>query len=307
MLYVSCCTFVVLLCLPGKWETTLLDPVFRLGLCQGLGYPAPGTGQRCCRTPPAGNAHKRWTNSADMRFAVTPDDLIASDSWSNLLANFARQAGLTATTDQAMALLIPDQIMPDGQPAPGSVRPIHRADVHIIDPVGSELWLDVKIHTVAPDLAIAKELPREEQTKCRAYGQRECYNLEALDRKMTPIILEQYGRTAPGAQVVFKRIIHHWLQLLVRQRLPHAKRIAASELWVLQAACQVHAECAPKIGPANVGDTPQHLLDSPGETQWMSGLPIQLVSLPERLGAVFAMRRARHFPTIFRDVYNNFR
>ena len=40
-------------CLPGRWETTLLDPVFRLGLGQfeRLGYLAPGTGQRCGRTP----------------------------------------------------------------------------------------------------------------------------------------------------------------------------------------------------------------------------------------------------------------
>ena len=41
-------------CLPGKRETTLLDPVFRLGLSQRLGYPAPGTGQRCGRTLPGG-------------------------------------------------------------------------------------------------------------------------------------------------------------------------------------------------------------------------------------------------------------
>ena len=43
-------------CLPGKWETTLLDPVFRLGLNQRLGFPAPGTGQQCGRTPPGGKA-----------------------------------------------------------------------------------------------------------------------------------------------------------------------------------------------------------------------------------------------------------
>ena len=73
-------------------------------------------------------------------------------------------------------MLILDQIMPDGQPAPDSLRPIHRADVHIIEPAGSELWLDIKIHTVAPNLAIAKELLREKQTKCRAYGQRDEYN-----------------------------------------------------------------------------------------------------------------------------------
>ena len=59
----------------------------------------------------------------------------------DLLAKPARQAGLTATTEHAM--FVPDQIMPDGQPAPGSVRPTHRADAHIIEPAGSELWLDV--------------------------------------------------------------------------------------------------------------------------------------------------------------------
>ena len=41
-------------CLPGKWETTLLDPVFRLGLNQRLAFPAPGTGQQCGRIPPGG-------------------------------------------------------------------------------------------------------------------------------------------------------------------------------------------------------------------------------------------------------------
>ena len=88
--------------------------------------------------------------------------------------------------------------MPDGQPAPGSVRPIHRANIHIIEPAGSELWLDVKIHTVAPELGVAKELLRAEQTERRAYGQRTGYILQALDKGMTPVVFAQYGRTAPG-------------------------------------------------------------------------------------------------------------
>ena len=102
----------------------------------------------------------------------------------DLITKLARQAGLTATTEQAM--LIPDQIQADGQPAPGSVRPIHRADIHIIEPQGSELWLDVKIHTVGPDLPVNRELLREEMTKCRAYGQKAGYSLQALDQGMTP-------------------------------------------------------------------------------------------------------------------------
>ena len=42
----------------------------------------------------------------------------------DLITKLARQAGLTATTEQTM--LIPDQLQKDGQPAPGSVRPTHR-------------------------------------------------------------------------------------------------------------------------------------------------------------------------------------
>ena len=116
---------------------------------------------------------------------------------------------------------------------------------------------------------------REEMTKCRAYGQREGYNLQALDRGMTPVVLEQFGRTAPGAQAIFNRIINHRLQLLVRQGTPFsfAKRTASSELWgpisctLLRAAWQAHAECAPRIGPADLGDTFSSLPNSPGDPQ----------------------------------------
>ena len=88
--------------------------------------------------------------------------------------------------------------MLDGQPAPGSVRPIHRADVHIIKPAGSELWLDVKIHTVATDLATAKELLRKEHTKCRTYGQRDGFQLQALEKGMTPVVSNNMAGLPPG-------------------------------------------------------------------------------------------------------------
>ena len=262
-------------CLPGKWETTLLDPVFRLGLNQRLGFPAPGTGQQCGRTPPGGkrcphilDPYGRHAACCTKGFHTRRHDRVR-----DLIAKLARQAGLTATTEQAM--LIPDQIQEDGQPAPGSVRPIHRADVHIIEPQGSELWLDVKIHTVNLDLNVAKELLREEMTKCRAYGQREGYNLQALDRGMTPVVLEQFGRTAPGAQAIFNRLINHRLQLLVRHGIPYsfAKRTASSELWgplsrtLLRAAWQAHAECTPRVGQADLGHHSDSLPSSPGETQ----------------------------------------
>ena len=38
---------------------TLLDPVFRWGLQHRLGFPAPGAGQKCGRTPQGGKAVQR--------------------------------------------------------------------------------------------------------------------------------------------------------------------------------------------------------------------------------------------------------
>ena len=167
------------------------------------------------------------------------------------IAKVARQAGLTAQIEQKM--LIPGQTQEDGEPAPGSVRPLHRADVHIIEPAGTEIWIDVRIHTAHVDQHIGRDLLREEHQKCRAYGQHG-FDLNKLDQGMVPVVLEQHGRTAPGAQALFQRLLHHRTQTLVRQgtaAYSAAKRQASSELWaplsciLLRAAWQSLAECQP--------------------------------------------------------------
>ena len=144
--------------------------------------------------------------------AFTPGDRVRDH-----IALVARQAGFTAQTEQNV--WVQGRTLEGGEPAPGSVRPIHRADLHIIEPASSELWLNVRVHTVVVGLPVARVLLREEQTNCRAYGQRHGYDLCQLDRDVIPVVLEQYGRTAPGAHAIFQRLIHHRAQLLVRQGL----------------------------------------------------------------------------------------
>ena len=111
--------------LPGKWETTLLDPVFPLGLCQRVGYPV----RRCGRTPLAGKQCTHILDPYGRHAACCTKGLHTrgNDRIRDLLTKLARQAGLTATAATEQTMLIPDQIMPDGQPAPGSVRPIHKS------------------------------------------------------------------------------------------------------------------------------------------------------------------------------------
>ena len=86
-----------------------------------------------------------------------------------------------------------------GTPAPAIVRPLHRADVHIFEPEGSELGLHVRIHTVGPDLPVQHELAREEQVKCQAYGQRQGFDLHQFTKGMIPAVLEQCGKPPWGA------------------------------------------------------------------------------------------------------------
>ena len=110
---------------PTQPERSWTWRVAPLGLCQRLGYPASGTGQRRGRTPPPGTFGRHAACCTKGLHTRRHDHI------RDLITKLARQAGLTATTEQAM--FIQDQIMPDGQPAPGSVRPIHSADVHITE------------------------------------------------------------------------------------------------------------------------------------------------------------------------------
>ena len=185
--------------LPGRWETTLLDPVFRWGLQHRLGFPAPGAGQKCGRTPQGGKPCNAILDDFGRHAGLCNKGLYTRrhDQVRDHIAKVARQAGLTAQIEQKM--LIPGQTQEDGEPAPGSVRPLHRADAHIIEPAGSEIWIDVRIHTAHIDQPIGRDLLREEHTKCRAYGQ-QGFDINRLEQGMIPVVLEQHGRTAPGAQ-----------------------------------------------------------------------------------------------------------
>ena len=68
-------------CLPGKWETTLLDPVFRLGLSQRLGYTVPWARANAVDAPHRGQTmptHSRpiWQHVAPKR--RIPEDMTGS-------------------------------------------------------------------------------------------------------------------------------------------------------------------------------------------------------------------------------------
>ena len=195
--------------LPGKWETTLLDPVFRLGLSQRLGYPAPGTGQRCGRTPLGVKQCQHILDSYGRHAACCTKGLHTRrrDRIRDLLAKLARQAGLTATTEQAV--LIPDQIQPDGQPAQAVSAPSTGQMFTFLNRRAPSSGLMSRstqspLNTVWPRNFSEKS---SQSAGHMAIGM--VSHLQTLEKGMTPVVLEQYGRTAPRAQAIFNRIINH--------------------------------------------------------------------------------------------------
>ena len=65
------------------------------------------------------------------------------------------------------------QAMPhlrDSRPATRKARAVHTADMHISEPNGTDIWLDVRIGMAKPDCSLPKELARMENEKRREYG-----------------------------------------------------------------------------------------------------------------------------------------
>ena len=150
--------------------------------------------------PPGGSgARTSWTRLVDTWvFATkisTPNDMTVSATTLLKLCPAARQAGLTAQIEQKM--LIEGQTQDDGTLALGSARRLHSADVQIIEVEGSELWLEVRIHTVRPEQPVQGELLREKQAKCRAYGQKHGFD-QQLTKGINSVVLNQYGDPAWG-------------------------------------------------------------------------------------------------------------
>ena len=108
--------------LPVKWclpreHGTIPDYMSHWGFQQRLGCDAPGAGRTCAR--PACGVHSSTCSWGQV--------CKRHDELRDLIAHAARQVGMAATIEQNIA---PE---PD---TPGDVRPIHRADVRIVEPDG---------------------------------------------------------------------------------------------------------------------------------------------------------------------------
>ena len=167
----------------------------------------------------------------------------------DFLVEYTKSTGAIATSEQAM--LLPR----DSQPAARETQAVYTADIHISEPNGTDIWIDVRIGMAKPDCSVPKELARMEQEKRREYGQGPS-NPNSLFDGVVPVIFEQHGCPSPCATT----FLHHILQRRVAKleqgsHLTHgvAWMIAARGLFapisciLLVAHHQMSQECSPIV------------------------------------------------------------
>ena len=144
----------------------------------------------------------------------------------------------------ARAIATSEQAMPlprDSQPAARETRAVHTADIHISEPTGTDIWVDVRIGMAKPDCSIAKELARMEQEQRREYGLGPS-NPSTLFDGVVPVIFEQHG--CP------KSVCNHVLAPHIEAQGCQARTRVASHTW-----CGMDDRC-----PGTFGTNFLHLL-----------------------------------------------
>ena len=143
--------------------------------------------------------------------------------------------------------------------------------MHMSEPNGTDIWVDVRVDVAKPDCSVPKELVRIEHEKHREYGLR-ASNPSTLFDGVVPVIFEQPGCPGPCA-ITF---LHHILRRRVHKleqgsHLTHgvACVIAPQELFapisciLLVTRYQMFQECFPIM---KILDNPREL-DAKGTPQ----------------------------------------
>ena len=150
---------------------------------------------------------------------------------------------------------------------PGAVRGIRRADVRIIENDGRQLWVDVKVISTKPKVAIKNALCQAEVAKCKQYGQGPPERSE-LHGKMILFVAEAHGKLAPMAETLPREardLISKIRSCTVRSDLKNKPKTAENALF-LRSGLTVQDRILEIRSLASLGNLLPH--HPPGEGDW---------------------------------------
>ena len=126
--------------LPTAPFTKMANGPFKWGLQHRLGLAAPGAGHLCGKQLPGAKQpckapldhlgrHVAWCARRARE--------IRNNRLRDFLVECTKTTGAIAATEQAIPL------PRDSQPAARETRAVHTADIHILEPNGTDIWVDV--------------------------------------------------------------------------------------------------------------------------------------------------------------------
>ena len=230
---------------PGSTAHTITNEAFRFNVGHRLGLDTPGAGQRCRRPLRLGQGPicQGQLDVLGLHAAACArhTNRHRHDELRDHLAQYARSSGITATIEQARP----------ADDAPRHARPMHTADVHLMDAEANTTWIDVMVTAAQPARSITDSLREAEQHKCREYGLG-VPNPAVLHQGLVPFVIEQHGRPASCAQAVADYLIAkkaRHMESTLGLDMVAAKRQAAQAFWspiscmLAKAAYRSLAEC----------------------------------------------------------------
>ena len=142
---------------PGSAAHTINNEAFRFNIGYRLGLDAPGAGQRCRRPLRLGQGPicqgQLYVLGLHAVAFARHANRHRHDELRDHLARYARSSGVTATIEQARP----------ADDAPRHARPMHTADVRLMDTEANTTWIDFMVTAAQPTRPLTDSLREAEQ------------------------------------------------------------------------------------------------------------------------------------------------
>ena len=209
--------------LPNCADACVNNEEWLEGVHQRLGIPVVGSQGTCMRVKPNGTRCQHSLDGAGIHASQCAWNMVIRRRHSvrDLVASLAKMSGCVVQIEQRVS---------EVRYSPSCARPIHTADVHITEPCGATIVLDIRTTSRPMGHDIEGWLKKSEHDKLREYGIVEHALPSDIRAQVCPFVIEGAGRLGHRARAVLKHLVElgvsHQQSLAPLSRAMALKRVA---------------------------------------------------------------------------------
>ena len=204
--------------LPCSADACVNNEEWLFGVHQRLGCPVPGSDGECMRIKTNGARCAKPLDATGIHASHCAWNLVIRrhNSVRDIVSSLAKLSGSVVQIEQRIS---------DVSYSPTCPRPIHTADIHITEPCGAAIVLDIRTTSRPLGQDIDCWLKQCEVEKRREYGFVNPTIPSDVHGQLRPFVVESSGRLGPCARAVVKHLVD--LAILHQQNLAPLSRSAA--------------------------------------------------------------------------------